>query len=283
MELDQLYKKLNYPVKTRLEFLAQKQDTVIIRDDLYLENAALYNYSGLYAEALQLIDQRKFHPWEGGEGKASGQYIYALTELAKADIRAKRFTEAIDKLEQAQVYPHNLGEGKLPGAQENDLFYWLGCAYKGLGDEQHAAEYWHKATVGLSEPSAAIFYNDQQPDKIYYQGLAWRELGQPETADKIFTDLVNYGNGHKRDEVRIDYFAVSLPDLLIFDDDLNLRNAIHCEFVAGLGYLGRKAFAEAEIAFNSVFEKDAMHFGARTHLRDLLLLKEKMNLLNVVS
>ena len=40
------------------------------------------------------------------------------------------------------------------------------------------------------------------------------------------------------DEVKIDYFAVSLPDLVIFDDDLNKRNKIHCLYMEGLGYLG---------------------------------------------
>ena len=36
----------------------------------------------------------------------------------------------------------------------------------------------------------------------------------------------------------MDYFAVSLPDFLVFDDDLNGRNRIHCQYMAALGYLG---------------------------------------------
>ncbi len=40
-----------------------------------------------------------------------------------------------------------------------------------------------KATQGLSEPVQAIYYNDQQPDKIFYQELAWKKLGNHAGAD----------------------------------------------------------------------------------------------------
>ncbi|MBW4889808.1 DUF5107 domain-containing protein [Mucilaginibacter sp. HMF5004] len=281
MELDQLYKKLNYECGTRLKFLTSHFEVAEQRDDLYLEIAALKNYLGDYTAAYQQIMSRKFHPWEGGEGRVSGQYIYSLTELAKADISQVAYADAIIKLNEAQKYPHNLGEGKLPGAQENDNFYWLGCAYQGLGDTEKAAFYWGVATQGLSEPSAAMFYNDQQPDKIFYQGLAWEKLHKPEIATAIFNNLVNYGLAHEQDEVRVDYFAVSLPDLLIFEDDLKLRNYIHCRYIAGLGYLGLKKTDEAQQAFNDVTKNDAMHFGAQMHLGYLTGLKNTISAASV--
>jgi tetratricopeptide (TPR) repeat protein len=269
MELDQLYKKLNYPAEVRIAFLKKHHHVASERDDLYLEMAALENFCGNYQTAYISIMARRFHPWEGGEGRVSGQYIYSLVEQAKLDIAAGNFQNAINKLDEAQVYPHSLGEGKLPGAQENDIFYWLACAYNGVGDKKAAEKYWQKATVGLSEPSAAMFYNDQQPDKIFYQGLAWERLGDHEQANQIFTNLVNYGTLHQHDEVRIDYFAVSLPDLLIFEDDLNARNFTHCQYIAGLGYLGLQNLKAAKKAFETVLQNDVMHFGARTHLNYL--------------
>lgn len=41
------------------------------------------------------------------------------------------------------------------------------------------------------------------------------------------------------DEIKIEYFAVSLPDFLIFDADLNLKNTVHCYFMGALGFLGK--------------------------------------------
>jgi len=267
MELDQLYKRLNYTAEFRLSNLEKYRQIAEKRDDLYLEIVALHNFLGNYERAYSLLMDHIFHPWEGGEGRVSGQYVYSLIETAKLKIKNNQFREAIENLNRAQSYPHNLGEGKLYGALENDIFYWLGCAYTGLIDKENAILYWNKATMGLSEPGAAMFYNDQQPDKIFYQGLAWEKLGNRNSAEKVFTKLVKYGRAHKGDEIRIDYFAVSLPDLLIFEDDLKKRNYIHCKYITGLGLLGLKLFKEAKKIFDTVLKEDAMHFGAKTHLR----------------
>jgi len=266
MELDQLYKRLNSPPEQRLKFLEEHLAVAEQRDDTYLERLSLYNFGGDYESALSLIEARKFHPWEGGEGKVSYQYLLSLVQLAKQFIQQKQYEKAIGYLERAQIYPNNLGEGKLYGAQENDIDYWLGCAYAGLNKQELANGYFIKATRGLSEPSAAVFYNDQQPDKIFYQGLAHKKLGNNELANTIFSKLVAYGIEHADDQVKLDYFAVSLPNLLIFDDDLNLRNRIHAYFIQGLGYLGLERAAEAIQMFTRVLEMDAAHAGGKVHL-----------------
>lgn len=54
---------------------------------------------------------------------------------------------------------------------------------------------------------------DPQPDGILYQGLAWEKLDKPEKALVIFSRLVNYGKEHLNDEVKIDFFAVSLAGI----------------------------------------------------------------------
>lgn len=274
MELDQLYKRLNKEPRERLEFLEKHLEVVEQRDDLFLERAALYNFLGGHEKAYQLIMERKFHPWEGGEGKVSGQYVYSLVEMAKQLIHSGNCKKAIDFLEKAQTYPHNLGEGKLYGALENDIFYWLACAYEESGDAPKAKEFFEKATKGSSEPTAAMFYNDQQPDKIFYQGLAWNKLGEKEKSTEIFSKLFEYGLSHLNDDVKIDYFAVSLPDLLIFEDDLNARNKIHCHYMMGLGYLGLSKIEKAKTELKQALQQDAMHVGSKTHLTYIQQLKE---------
>jgi tetratricopeptide (TPR) repeat protein len=238
MELDQLYKRLNYSVEVRLEMLEKYPELVNDRDDLYLERATLNNLLGNFGKAYELLLSRKFHPWEGGEGKVTGQYVFSLTEMAKQAINNPAYSKAIDLLIQAQHYPENLGEGKLYGAQENTLLYWLGCAYHGLGMAEQANEHWKLASQGINEPASAIFYNDQQPDTIYYQGLALIKLGKPEEAKKRFQKLITFGQLHLNDEFKLDYFAVSLPDLQIWDDDLTKRNRQNCLHLIRLGELG---------------------------------------------
>ncbi len=264
MELDQLYKKINVSVDDRLALLEKHIDLTNSRDDLYLERIALYNMKGDFEKAESLVKQRQFHPWEGGEGKVPFQYLTVQTELAKKYIAQGNYQKAIEYLEQAQTYPHNLGEGKLHGTQENDIHYWLGCAYQGLGQEETAKQYFEKASEGLSDPSPAIFYNDQQPDKIFYQGLALQKLGRDNEAKTRFENLLNYGKAHMDDNVKLDYFAISLPDLLIWEEDLNVVNKIHCNYLIGLGLLGLGHQDEASKAFNKVTSM-AFHLPAHIH------------------
>ena len=266
MELDQLYKRLGRPHHERLRFLESNLDLVEQRDDVYLEWVTLCNQNGQYLKAKSLIDTRQFHPWEGGEGKVSTQYQLCRIELAKELINENKIKEAIELLMQCLIYPMNLGEGKLYGTQENDVYYWLGIAYEKSSQLEKACQYWESATLGNTEPAAAIFYNDQKPDKIFYQGLALIKLGRKVEACKRFNALISYGETHLNDTIKLDYFAVSLPDLLIWDDDLTYRNKVHCLYLLGLGYLGLGELAKAKKQLQMAAKMDVNHQGVQVHL-----------------
>jgi len=180
------------------------------------------------------------------------------------------YPNAIAYLERALTYPSNLGEGKLQGVQDNNIHYYLGCAYEGLNDRAAAQQQFEKASVGLSEPSSPIFYNDQPPDMIFYQGKALEKLGQQVEADAIFNRLIDYGQNHFGDHITVDYFAVSLPDFLVFEEDLDKRNQIHCHHMMALGYLGLKKFVEAREQIDTILSLNAYQIGAtvqKTSLR----------------
>jgi tetratricopeptide (TPR) repeat protein len=210
---------------------------------------------------------RSFHPWEGGEGKVTGQYVLSRVEMARRGLASGQPGDAVDLLEQAQVYPRNLGEGKLYGAQENNIFYYLGCAYEALGDADHARAAFERASTGQGEPTSVMYYNDQPPDMIFYQGLARRKLGHEDDAECIFGKLVEYGRTHLNDDIKMDYFAVSLPDFLVFDEDLRRRNRLHCFYMMALGNLGLGEKDEASQAFDVALALDANHIGATVHRR----------------
>ncbi len=259
MELDQLYKKMQVPHSVRLELLEKHSELVEERDDLCIERITLYNQLSNFEKAKSLIESRHFHPWEGGEGKITGQYSICHLGLAQKAMGRKDFETAIELLTAVQSYPHNLGEGKLTGAEENDVFFHLGECYRALGNQAAATEYYQKATVGSDEPAIAYFYNDQQPHQLFYQGMAWRALGEETKAMSRFQKLIKHGEKHLFDTVKLDYFAVSLPDLLIWEDDLNIRSKIHCTMVMGLGNLGIGNKEKAQKFFTKVLEMDINH------------------------
>ena len=261
MELDQLYKRLQRPHAFRLEFLQKYPELIAQRDDLVLEEITLLNQVGRYGKAKAKLDAHIFHPWEGGEGKVPSQYQFARVELAKEALAEKRYADAVKLLEECLEYPHHLGEGKLYGAQENDFYYFLGLAYQGLGETEKAREAWKLGTVGPEEPAAALYYNDAKPDKIYYAGLCYRALGDEKGARRLFNRLVDYGKQHLHDEVKMDYFAVSLPDLAIWDGDLQWRNEVHCKYMMALGYAGLGDTAHRDRYLKESIGLDANHQG----------------------
>lgn len=267
MELDQLHKIMGRSFEERISLLEQHDALVQQRDDLYLEKITLYNNTGDFEKAKEWLARRQFHPWEGGEGKVVGQFLLCHLELAKQQVLRGNYREAIDLLSSLESYPPNLGEGKLYGAQENDIHFLLGYAWEGLQNDTKAAEYYKLATIGISEPVQAIYYNDPQPDKIVYQALAWRKLKEETRARNIFNKFISFGEKHMDDQIHIDYFAVSLPDMLVFDIDINRRNRIHCTYLVALGYLGSGDENKASALLNEVLTMDLNHQGAAAHLR----------------
>jgi tetratricopeptide (TPR) repeat protein len=267
MELDQLDKISGRSFEERLKLLDQYPELVNERDDLYLERIALLNNLNQYKAAKELLASRKFHPWEGGEGKVIGQFLLCHIELAKEALQNGEYQKAIDLLSLIERYPENLGEGKLYGTPENDINYLLGCAYEGLKQTEQANAKFSAATEGNDVPVQAIYYNDPQPDKILYQALAWQKLGKPQKAEQIFQRFIDFGTEHMNDEIRIDYFAVSLPDMLVFDIDINCRNNIFCNYLIGLGKMGLGDIEEGKACLEKVLNMDINHQGAAAHLK----------------
>ncbi|WP_373512904.1 DUF5107 domain-containing protein [Persicitalea sp.] len=267
MELDQLDKKMNHAPAERLARLEKYSAATEQRDDLHLERITLCNQLERYQTAQTLLAARQFHPWEGGEGKVVRQHLICHIELAKQALLADKPAEALDLLTAAETYPLNLGEGKLYGVQENDIFYLKGLAHEALAENDNAEVFFRQATDGLDAPVQAIFYNDQQPDKLFYQGLGWRKLHQNERAEKLFSKLIEYGEAHLDDEIKLDYFAVSLPDMLVFDNDLNELNKMHCYYLIALGNLGlgNGRTPQAVAYFDKVLGMNVNHQGALIH------------------
>lgn len=279
-ELDQLTVKIGRSPAERLARLQRYPDCVQRRDDLTLEMATLQCLLGKPGAALDIIMGRVFHPWEGGEGKVTGLYVTCLIELARQRLRQGEHDRAIDCLKRARSYPDNLGEGKLLTVPENDLLYYLGLAYERRGDRHEARQYFQAAAHnmhGTFEAASPKYYNDQPPESIFYQALARGKLGERDQARALFERLLAFGQEHLHDEVAMDYFAVSLPNFLVFEQDLSQRNHWHCQYLIALGHLGLgnmqngqdaqneakvKNMGKAVATFEAILARDPTHLGA---------------------
>ena len=263
-EWDQVARLAGEPVATRLARLEARAELLEKRDDLVLEHATLLNLAGRHEEALARITSRRFHPWEGGEGKVSGQYVTALVELARAALAAGKKQQALALLDRALAWPESLGEGKLAGARENDVQFLRALA---LGGGPEATAALEAAASGDSSPAPAWFYNDQPPEKLYYQGSALRCLGREGEARALFDKLRAYGEEHLDDQPEIDFFAVSLPDFTVFEGDFARRNRVHCLLMIGLARLAEGDFAGATAALDEALALDPACTPAALHRR----------------
>lgn len=266
LELDQLKKRLGVSVEERLAAFEENRAVAFERDDAMLEFVTLYNLAGRYKEALGAIMAHSFRPWEGAEGRVSGQYKLALRSMAGEALREGRAQEAVSLLSRALEYPLCLGEGRLEGTKDNDIHFALGAAYEALGDGEAAHREFTLAQIGDNEPASAQYYYDQPADMILFKGLASAKLGDGAAANECFEKLRRYGETHLNDEVKNDFFAVSLPDFLIFEDDMQKKNKAHCCYLMGLSALGRGEKSEAAACFERALAFDCTQQGSRIYL-----------------
>jgi tetratricopeptide (TPR) repeat protein len=255
-ELDQLCKRMGTPPERRLSKLEEHRDLVDQRDDLVVELVTLCNQTRKTAQALQILSSRRFHPWEGGEGLVSGQYVAAHLLMGRELLEAREPSEALAHFQAARVYPKNLGEGKHLLTLETHLDYFAGIALNSLGHAQEAQQWWKKA----------IEAQTGFKDMAYYRALALRSLDRESEAVSLLEELLDFASRQLDAEVRIDYFATSLPNFLLFDDDLQKRNRTECLFLRGLAKLGLRRIEESAADFREALTLDANHMWAQAEL-----------------
>jgi len=73
----------------------------------------------------------------------------------------------------------------------------------------------------------------------------------------------------------MDYFAVSLPDLQIWEKDLYLFNVIHCKYMLALGYWGIGQEEKSRKYLDEVINCDKNHIGVLA-LMSLMSMKRKV-------
>ena len=261
-EADQLAKRMGRPAAQRFADLEAHRDLVDRRDDLGTEFATLYNDLGRHQAALEYLMSRRFHPWEGGEGRVSGQYVRAHLRLAQAALREKHLEVARQHLEAALHYPENLGEGRHLLTSEHDLHYHLGLAFDALGDAERARRELELAADPRPSQQPPMIPVPLLSEATYWRALALRRLGDTDAAQELLEDLRHGAQRQAEVEVKIDFFATSLPTFLLFEDDLARRNRADSRYLEGLAHLALGSSELAQAAFDEVLGLDTNHAGA---------------------
>ena len=267
-ERDQLWKRLGVKPEKRLRELEQHDLLVKQRDDLSVERCALYNQVGRPEEAAKALAGRHFQPWEGGEGGPLGQHVRARLALGRAAMNDGDFDSARAHFEQALASPQNLGEAKHLLANQSDIHYWLGCAFAGAGENAKAREHWLIAANfkgDFQEMSVRMF-----SEMTGFSALSWEKLGQRTKAQKLFRDLHAFARKLEKTVAKIDYFATSLPAMLLFDEDLQFRQGTTALFLQAQAQLGLGKKTGARKILKAVLRRDPNHALAADLWREIV-------------
>jgi len=264
-EFDQLRKKLNDDPKERLQDLLEIKDQIITRDDFTVELAALYNFNGDYNYALHLLKNRNFHPWEGGEGMVLSQFTYACLKLGQQALKNGDAETALAWFQKSIDTPDNLGEKYHPLQAVAHIHYWKGMALKALGKIEEANEHFIASTnkEGDFIDMAVSAYSELS----YYKALSLKELGKTEEAQKLLRAIQQFGEAKLKEKAQIDYFATSLPLLLVFEDDIQKRNTIDAKYLIALAQVGLGDKKNALLNLKEVLQLNSMHVGAKDLLQ----------------
>ncbi|TDB74396.1 DUF5107 domain-containing protein [Micromonospora sp. KC723] len=260
-EIDQLLRRIGAPAGDRLRRLEDVPLALLKRDDLAVEYAHLLVTAGRPAHALAVFEQRQFQPWEGGEGQVLR--AWERTRLALADEALDRgdAAAAAAHAELALQPPPSLGEARHPLASPARLLLTLGKALEATGEHDSAERYWREAAASRGD------FTEMNPsgfsENTYFSILADRRLGESAHADESVAGLAQHAERLARTPTVIDYFATSLPSLMLFDDDPQRRVDLTVELLrAQLAILASDP-ATARNHLDAVLAADPSHELAR--------------------
>jgi len=256
-ERDQLWKRLGLAPAKRLRELQRHPQLVTSRDDLSVEFCALQNQLGRPEAALPVVTERHFQPWEGGEGQALGQYVRTHLLLGRRALAQDDAAAAVAEFRAALAAPENLGEARHLLANQSDIHYWIGCALAEAGDLAGAKHYWTAAAEarGDFQSMSVRSYSEM----TYFSALALEKLDHRPTAQKLLKELFAYARDLACQPAKIDYFATSLPTMLLFDDDLQARQLTTALFLEAQARLGLGQAAASRKLLRTVLKRDPAH------------------------
>jgi tetratricopeptide (TPR) repeat protein len=268
-EEDQLRKRLGDDPEDRLAVLEARRELVARRDDLSVEHAAIYNQVGRPAEALALLLSRQFQPWEGGEGLVLAEYVHAQLLLGRAALADGNPSGAIECFEAADRPPQSLSEARHLLANSSNIEFWLGEGWAAKGEPERAKQHWEKAVRQRGD------FQQMQVRSIsemtYWSAMAMRRLGREEDAISLFTRILTHAAELDQSVPKIDYFATSLPTMLLFNEDLQKRQHITATFLRGQALLGLGRDSDAHAALTEVQRLERSHAGAHDLLAGKLM------------
>ena len=238
-EYQQLLKAMNVSVQERLDVYDRYADLLAVRDDCWLDRIVLLSQQGRYEEAIRAAQGRRFHIYEGGEGKLTKQHAWMHVLYGNELAAAGRAEDAERVYLAGADLPRSYGEAKTWFNQEAHIYFYLGRLLEGQGRVEEARRAYEEAAV----PKAIV------SELSLFRALALRSLTRFDEAERVLNEMLDAGADMLKNSDRRAYYGVGAPTPMPFEGDIVKSNTVTGHILRGFALLGlgRRGEARGEI------------------------------------
>lgn len=236
LEYEQLLKNMNCSIEERLEVYEKYPELLAERDDCYLDQLTLVCQKGEYQKAIDMAANKRFHIYEGGEGKLTKQHAWMHT-LFGIELTAEGKEEQAEKIFMNGVnMPKSYGEAKTFFNQEAHIFYYLGKLYERQGREKDMMKAYEEASV----------YKAAVSELSLFRALALKKMGREDEANGVLDEmLVAAENLIVNKDLRT-YYGVGSPSPMPFEYNIEKNNLTDGHILRAFSLLGYGEINAAE-------------------------------------
>lgn len=193
-EYDILAEALGTPSKERLTLMDKNRKTVFKSDDATSRLVYLYVENGKYDQALDILKDRHFRVWEGGQTVYT-QFVDAHLLRGLGLLSKKKNAKALEDFLAAGTFPRNLETNELStGPVVAKVAYHQGLAYEALGQADKAREAFERCITTAGGGNAFSRRRGFGDESKYFVAMAQKHLGKNAESEQSIKELQEYVN-----------------------------------------------------------------------------------------
>lgn len=246
MEYEQLLKNMNCTIQERLSVYDEYPELLKKRDDCYLDKLTLISELGDYETAIRMAAVKRFHIYEGGEGKLTKQHAWMHVLYALQLMKEGQNGKAEKILQNGINMPKSYGEAKTFFNQEAHIYYLLSK----LVPEEKRKETLEKA----AEYKAAV------SELSLFRAIALKKLGDTETASMVLDEMMANAQKTIDNADMRTYYGVGSPSLMPFEYDIVKNNTRDGHILKAYALLGEGRCEEAKAVLETARKLDPNDF-----------------------
>ena len=236
LEYEQLLKNTNCSIEERLAVYEKYPKLLAERDDCYLDKLTLISQTGNFKRAIEMAANKRFHIYEGGEGKLTKQHAWMHTLYGKELCEQGLYDEAKKVFENGVNMPKSYGEAKTFFNQEAHIFYYLAKLYETTGKLENAKAAYEEAAI----------YKAAVSELSLFRALALIELGRTDEAHEVLDEMLRVANNFIVNKDLRTYYGVGSPSPMPFEYDIEKNNLRDGHILRAFALLGYDNLEEAE-------------------------------------